>query len=153
MAPANYLLMAMSLTLVVITFSLTFYSEKKERDNISRKAFQESLQGLSNFKSTLLAELNKNLFQLGAFVAYISVNPDIVKEDFNIFSRNLFRQKSQVISLAAAPNLVVKYVYPFEENTNIIGLDYRLNILKSSLTISGFTKICFNWGHLWLIFL
>lgn len=128
MAPANYLLMAMSLTLVVITFSLTFYSEKKERDNISRKAFQESLQGLSNFKSTLLAELNKNLFQLGAFVAYISVNPDIVKEDFNIFSRNLFRQKSQVISLAAAPNLVVKYVYPFEENTNIIGLDYRLRI-------------------------
>lgn len=121
----NFFLMLLSLTMVVIIFSLAYYSEEKERDNIARKSYQDTLQGLSNFRSSLLAELNKDLFQLGAFVAYISINPEIIEEDFNVFTHNLFRQKSHILSLGVAPDMVVKYVYPYEENKAVIGLDYR----------------------------
>ncbi len=118
-------MVAATVFLVGIIIILTLHVENQERSNILRENKLESFHLLTMIQSSLERELNKSLFQLGALVAYISVNPDIAGEDFNIFAQNLFRQKSHIISLGAAPDMVVKYVYPHTQNKSALGLDYR----------------------------
>ena len=117
--------MAISSAVIVSIIGLTIYIESQESSNIRRKAKLDSLQTLLVIRSNMERELNKSLFQLGALVAYISVNPDIAREDFNVFTKNLFKQKSHITSLGAAPDMVIKYVYPYEENKSVLGQDYR----------------------------
>lgn len=119
------MLLGLSIVTLVVIISLVFFVENIERDNLNRHAKLDSLQSLLVVRSDVERELNKSLFQLGALAAYISTNPDIAEEGFNIFTRNLLRQKSHIISIGAAPDMVVKYVYPYEENKSVLGLDYR----------------------------
>jgi len=119
---------------IVVTYSiiatffvvgLTIHMEVLEQKNIGRKKTLDSLQALTEVKFGLERELHKISLQLGALVSYISVNPELVEKEFNIFSKNLFRKKSHIISFGAAPNMVVKYVYPYEKNKMVLGLDYN----------------------------
>lgn len=104
--------------------AVALHSEGIQRDNFRRKEELKTLHILTMARNSLKNELNRNLFQLRALVAYISVNPEIDREDFDIFARNLFRQKSDIISFGVAPDMVVKYVYPYAENKVALGLDY-----------------------------
>ncbi len=118
-------LMGTSFVILLVIVSITILVERIERKDLHQLEKLDSFKTLHMIKSTLERELNESLFQLGAIAAYISVNPEIEEEDFNIFSRNLLSQKSHVQSIGAAPDMVVKYVYPYEENKNVLGLDYR----------------------------
>lgn len=44
---------------------------------------------------------------------------------FSALARNLFENDSQLRSVAAAPDLVIRMTYPFEANKAAIGVDYR----------------------------
>ncbi|PCI47140.1 MAG: hypothetical protein COB49_07620 [Alphaproteobacteria bacterium] len=117
--------MAFSFAMIMVITGFAIYMESQEQGSIQRKEKLDSLQTLTAIQLNLERELSKNLFQLGALVAYISVNPEIDNEDFNVFSQYLFRQKSHIRSLGAAPDMVVKYVYPYAENKSALGHDYR----------------------------
>lgn len=118
-------LMGTSFAVLLVIVSITFLVERVEREDLRQLEKLNSFKTLHMIKSHMERELNEAFFQLGALAAYISVNPEIEKDDFNIFSRNLLRQKSHVLSIGAAPDMVVKYVYPYEENKAVLGLDYR----------------------------
>lgn len=132
------LLIAFSLATIVAIIGFTVNTELRSQKIFERKVKQDSMNVLSVIGANLEKELNKCLFQLGALAAYISVNPTIAKEDFDIFSRNLFRQKSHILSLGVAPDMVVKYVYPYEENKSALGYDY--NDLKSQRELAFLAK-------------
>ncbi|NOZ42046.1 MAG: hypothetical protein GXP02_02600 [Alphaproteobacteria bacterium] len=130
-----YWTIALCLATGVIIIAITLYAEKLERDNFSRKTNMDTLNMLTMIRTKLENELSKDLFQLRALAAYISVNPKINKKDFDIFAHNLLRQKSDVISYGAAPDLVVKYVYPYAGNEAAIGLDYRKSSTQRNLAL------------------
>ncbi|NOZ66630.1 MAG: hypothetical protein GXP00_09090 [Alphaproteobacteria bacterium] len=118
-------LIGTSFAVLLVITSITFLVERTERQDLRQLEELNSFKTLHMIKSAMERELNEAFFQLGALAAYISVNPEIEKDDFNVFSRNLLRQKSHVLSIGAAPDMVVKYVYPYGKNKAIIGLDYR----------------------------
>ena len=62
---------------------------------------------------------------IDATAAYIAVNPDLSEAQFRDFARRVSRNASAVQNLAAAPDLVIRYVYPREGNESILGVDYR----------------------------
>ncbi|PCI32918.1 MAG: hypothetical protein COB54_05900 [Alphaproteobacteria bacterium] len=105
--------------------SFTVFVERTGQAALTDHARMDSLQSMMVIRSDIERELNKTLFQLGGLAAYISVNPDITEESFNTFTHNILRKKSHIISIGAAPNMVVKYVYPLAENKAALGLDYR----------------------------
>lgn len=106
----------------------TYYSEEQEWQNISREEELDRLHMLTMARTRLEDELSKSLFQESALAAYISVNPRIGTKDFNMFVRSLFQQKSPIIGLTVAPDLVVKYAFPPEKLKKVIGE----NLSKSS---------------------
>lgn len=99
--------------------------ENLQRDNIQRDNKLETLDALSIVRSRLESLLKSNFYQLGALEAYISVNPQINEDEFNLFSRNLFRHNTYIKRINAMPDMVVRYVYPLQGNEEILGLDYN----------------------------
>jgi len=122
---ANGVLLTWGFFVLVMIIAFANHMENQEREKKYQETKQEALQVLTMLRSSLEREMNRDFFQLGALVAYISVNPDIAEEDFNIFAQNLLRQRSHVIRLGAAPAMVLKYAYPYEENKSDLGLDYN----------------------------
>nr|WP_246434118.1 diguanylate cyclase [Spirochaeta isovalerica] len=69
--------------------------------------------------------LSRDLLIVNSTAAYISVNPDISEEEFIRFASKIFGDSKTLSNLAAAPDLVLSYVYPKTGNEAIIGVDYR----------------------------
>ncbi|MBS9716439.1 ATP-binding protein [Pseudohalocynthiibacter aestuariivivens] len=79
--------------------------------------------------ATLRAQLERELIgkilmSRGLVVAVIT-NPGISQSQFSEIAEQLKRNNPDIINIAAAPDMVVKLVYPYAENSAVIGFDYR----------------------------
>ncbi|WP_422379045.1 ATP-binding protein [Marinicellulosiphila megalodicopiae] len=86
-------------------------------------AFQYSVE----LKSDIEQAINTNIQIVLGLRSVIQVNPDIDQKLFEQYVQGLFNENNQLRNIAAAPDMVIQMVYPFESNKNIIGLDYNLN--------------------------
>lgn len=94
-----------------------------QRLRIEEMARTQELAG--SIRAGLEATLANDLLMIHSTAAYISVNPDVTEAEFRSFATALVRDSGTLESLAAAPDLVLRYVYPVEGNEAIIGVDYR----------------------------
>ncbi|WP_461482655.1 diguanylate cyclase domain-containing protein, partial [Porticoccus sp.] len=82
---------------------------------------------LATVRSKLEQVLARNLAELSGVAAFIAANPNLSQEQFEKYAINILKLDPQLINLAAAPNLIVKYIYPQRGNEAVIGLNYRKN--------------------------
>jgi len=85
------------------------------------------LNEVSVIRAKLEGHINANIQLVRGLVSTISTEPDMSPERFARLASNLFEEESQLRSVAAAPDLVVRMTYPLEGNEAAIGLDYRTN--------------------------
>lgn len=55
----------------------------------------------------------------------IASNPDLTQEQFQQIARHLATGSPGLLAISAAPDLVVRYVYPLDRNTGELGMHYR----------------------------
>lgn len=72
----------------------------------------------------LEAETLSSFYLITSLGAYISINPEMSQEEFSRFAATIFDAKPGLVNIAAAPDLVIRYVYPMEGNEAALGLDY-----------------------------
>ncbi|WP_184472919.1 bifunctional diguanylate cyclase/phosphodiesterase [Rhizobium esperanzae] len=82
---------------------------------------------LATISSRLQTNLNGNVKLLQGLAAGIAVNPEMGQAAFSKLAAEILQPDSQLRSFAAAPGMVVKWVYPEKGNEKAIGLDYRTN--------------------------
>ncbi len=82
---------------------------------------------LATISSRLQTNLNGNVKLLQGLAAGIAVNPAMDQMSFSKLAARILQPDSQLQSFAAAPDMVVRWVYPEKENQKAIGLDYRTN--------------------------
>ncbi|TWB11629.1 diguanylate cyclase (GGDEF)-like protein [Rhizobium sp. ERR 1071] len=82
---------------------------------------------LATISSRLQTNLNSNVKLLQGLAAGITVNPAMDQSAFSKLAAEILQPDSQLRSFAAAPGMVVKWVYPEKPNQKAIGLDYRTN--------------------------
>ena len=70
-------------------------------------------------------EISRSLIFLEDVAHFIAINPDITQEDFLFYVTLISRNKILLKNIAAAPDLVIRYVYPLEGNQAIIGKAYK----------------------------
>ena len=56
---------------------------------------------------------------------FISITPDITEDRFRSYASQLSRSKTLLKNIAAAPDLVIRWVYPGKGNESIIGKAYK----------------------------
>ncbi|MFP4210773.1 MAG: diguanylate cyclase [Alkalispirochaeta sp.] len=91
-----------------------------------RTAEMELVQNRSGtIRAYLESILVSDLLMIRAAAAYISVHPDITATEFERFAEQIVGTNETLATLAVAREYTLVYVYPYEENREIIGVSYR----------------------------
>jgi signal transduction histidine kinase len=80
---------------------------------------------LYEVSSQIDSTISQTLNLVEGLTAFISSNPDLDQQDFARFAREILRKNPTLRNIAAAPDLVIKLIYPLEGNEAAIGLDYK----------------------------
>ncbi|KKK62855.1 hypothetical protein LCGC14_3000150, partial [marine sediment metagenome] len=84
---------------------------------------------VSKTLSTLSARIEGNMLAkshlLQGLSAAVQLNENLTQEQFQIIASTLVANNSDILNIAAAPDLVVEYVYPLAPNRTALGVDYR----------------------------
>ena len=89
------------------------------------KQTAETFLKLSALRARVEKEITGNLLLLNGTANYISVHPDLSPDLFNRYAQRTLQGNNLLKNLAAAPDFVVKHVYPLENNEKLVGIDYR----------------------------
>lgn len=85
----------------------------------------EALAQIAVIRAKLEGNITSNIQLVRGLVSTISTEPGMDQARYEALVRNLFEEDSQLRSVAAAPDLVVRMTYPLEGNRAAIGLNYR----------------------------
>ena len=80
---------------------------------------------LSALRARLEERINSNLFLAHGMAANISVRPGLSTAEFGELARVLLDKSTLLRNLAAAPDFVIRFVYPLAGNEKALGVDYR----------------------------
>ncbi|RAZ91832.1 bifunctional diguanylate cyclase/phosphodiesterase [Mesorhizobium hawassense] len=76
-------------------------------------------------RANLEGNVNGDLQLARGLVATIVTEPNMSQARFAKLAESIFREKTQVRNIAAAPGLVISLMYPMEGNEKAVGLDFR----------------------------
>lgn len=86
---------------------------------------------LSTVRYQLESRLSNNLSQINGLAAFIASNPNFTQQEFDTYAATVLQSEPALINLAAAPDLIVGYIYPLRGNEAALGLNYATNAAQS----------------------
>ena len=106
-------------------FAAGYYVDYMHARNHERELRVSVFNQLSLLRAKLEGYITSNVQLVQGLAASISVEPDLSTEKFTQLARYLFNDRSQLRNIGAAPDLVIRYMYPLQNNEAAVGLDYR----------------------------
>lgn len=85
---------------------------------------------LSVIRAQLEGNINSNAQLVKGLVVAISTEPNMTQKRYAELSEPLLQSSSELRNIAAAPNLVIRYMFPIKGNESAIGLEYRKHPLQ-----------------------
>ena len=126
--PAYGKLPRLSLVLMLVSLLLGGYFVERANDaNAREHARAAVLQELGLLRARLEGQISTNLQTVQGLVAAIQVEPDMDQARFEQFARPLFNGAAQLRNIGAAPDMIIRLMYPLEGNERAVGLDLGSN--------------------------
>ena len=119
--------MAPAVMAIVVAIGVGFLLVEEAREKYFAETRSHVSDELNLLRTRLEGEIGANLRLVGGLAAVISTDPDLSQMRFNSIAERLFTNRLQLRNIGAAPDLVLRYIYPLEGNEAAIGLDYRKN--------------------------
>lgn len=112
--------------LVMTVVAIAGFVLDRQAESLSRERMRAAVTSqVSVIRARLEGNVASNVQLVRGLVSVLATEPDMDVERFNALASNIFRERSQLRSVAAAPDLVVSMSYPLRGNEAAIGLDYR----------------------------
>jgi diguanylate cyclase (GGDEF)-like protein/PAS domain S-box-containing protein len=110
-------------SVVVLTgVALSAFYADLQQQKLSREAARNTVEeGLGLIRTKLEANINADVKLLQGMVAVIGAEPYVTQARFEALSSQLLSIPSQIRNVAAAPNLITSFVFPYEQNKSFIG--------------------------------
>lgn len=121
----TYFFPALFAIIIVSAVAIRADIDRRQHHQLAERV--ETSQNLAAAAARLDTKINSNVMLAQGLAAAIAAQPDLTEEGFTQLTARVFDTGSQLRSVAAAPDLVVRYVYPEAGNRSAIGLDYRRN--------------------------
>ncbi|MER0216175.1 MAG: PAS domain S-box protein [Nitrosomonas sp.] len=102
-----------------------FYVDHLHSRNQERDLRDAVFTRFSLLRATLEGNITSNAQLVQGLVASVSVEPDLPADKFAQLAQYLFKGRSQLRNIGAAPDLIIKYMYPLEGNEAAVGLNFR----------------------------
>jgi diguanylate cyclase (GGDEF)-like protein len=113
------------LLVLVLIGGAEFAVESQFREEHLRRQQLALTEQLGSVRARLENIVNISLSLTNGLAAFIAVNPDLDQTAFDAYARTVLLREPALVNLAAAPDLVVRFVYPQEGNEVVMGTDYR----------------------------
>lgn len=97
-----------------------------DRANVNQHLVEQRfsmLEDVYEVHASLEHEIEEALWLTQGLVAVITARPGLSQEDFDRAVSRLTRNTHNIINVAAAPDLVIEYVYPLVGNEAALGID------------------------------
>jgi len=89
-----------------------------------RADVKQSWQAMADqLRLNLQAEILQNIQTVWGLAANVAIEPDIDNERFNELAPVIFRLAPALKNIGLAPDLVIRHVYPLQDNESALGLD------------------------------
>lgn len=121
----GYYVPAVVVTVAVLVAVFLADVQKRRLEEEYLRSFTTEQLGL--LRSRLQGSIQGDVKLVQGLVATLSTEPGMSPERYANLAGRIFREESQLRSLAIAPDFVVSLVYPIEGNQRSLGLDYRKN--------------------------
>jgi two-component system sensor histidine kinase ChiS len=89
-----------------------------------REQRENTLRQASHLATNIQAETNSTFYLIVGLARLIEINGGITQKQFNEISQRLVSSRSGLRNIAAAPDMVIRYIYPLKGNETALGLDY-----------------------------
>lgn len=86
---------------------------------------QQLQSQVDQVRSELDYKMNSSLLLVRAIGSYISVHPTLDEDEFRHICIEVMGHRNHLLNLVAAPDFIIRYVYPRVENEALLGTDYR----------------------------
>ncbi len=118
------------LGLAVVAAVMLGFAAKIER--LGYDAYRKDLDieariQLIDLRERIESEITDRVLAISEMAAILSEAPDLGQADFARRARSITDTRPDIISMAAARDLVVTLIYPLSGNEQVLGLDYRSN--------------------------
>jgi len=118
--------LALGLVFVIVHWQLERQIQQRSEEQQRVRIFQR----LAVIRADIEGVLGNSFSLLQALAAHISSDPELSEEAFHRFTEQISKRGIYNITFAAAPNLIVRYIYPLEGNESVLGLNYRTHIAQ-----------------------
>ncbi|BFM12580.1 hypothetical protein R50072_27330 [Simiduia litorea] len=118
------LLAVLGITILITALAVERWLTTQLNDRLYISQLESNMQ----LRAQLEGTLNNILTGVYGIAVHISGTPDITQQQFAKFSAAIMRRDPTIRNLAAAPDLIVKLVYPLESNKSVLGLNYNTNV-------------------------
>ncbi|MGI2031540.1 bifunctional diguanylate cyclase/phosphodiesterase [Rhizobium panacihumi] len=130
-----YIVPAILVMAVVAVGIVRAVQDAYERDMWAQKL--SASEQLAQVSSSLETNIHGNVNLIHGLVANIAANPSITQVQFAQLAEHIFAHPSQLKNVAAAPDLVVRMIYPLAENREILGQDYNAHPKQSASVLEA----------------
>ncbi|MBB3048515.1 diguanylate cyclase (GGDEF)-like protein [Litorivivens lipolytica] len=117
----------MPLLIFGVVMGLALIIEAQQRGRFNEQQRHDVMSQLASIRVQLEGRINGQFALLRGVVGLIASEPDLSQQRYADFVSGLIDQDPLLVNIAAAPDLVVRHVYPLAGNRKAIGLDYRTN--------------------------
>ncbi len=112
--------------LLVMGIALAVYFVERENDRQHASAARVAAQDhLAVLRSQLVGALNGDVQLVKGMVSVIAARPELSQREFERAAQPLFGGGTNLRNIGAAPDMVIRMMYPMAGNEGAIGLDYR----------------------------
>ncbi|WP_417357398.1 diguanylate cyclase domain-containing protein [Gallaecimonas pentaromativorans] len=80
---------------------------------------------LINLRTRIEAHSNAAIYLVRGLAAYLQAYPDATREQIEPVIKNIYIDGKSIRSIAVAPDLVVRMVYPLKGNEKVLNVDFR----------------------------
>ncbi len=109
----------------IFIFALDFFLiGQLSKQQLNDQRLDVSLQ-LAALRARLEKEITKNLLLVQGTANYIAIDPDQSQKKFAMYAKGVLSGDNLLKNLGAAPDFVMRFVYPIEGNRKVIGINYR----------------------------
>ncbi len=122
----------------LLTIGAGIFAENQNRQIAYERARGAVSEHLGLVRAKLEGNVNSNIQLVRGLIAVIEAKPDLDQAYFGQIAKSLIGNHSEIRNIAAAPDLVIRFMYPMEGNEKAIGLDYRENPQQREAALRAF---------------
>jgi signal transduction histidine kinase len=120
----SFIVLAANLTACALLLTALFVVRQNDAAHQERVR-TEVREKLSLLRSRLEGNLNGNMLLVRGLVSVVAAKPDLSQTEFARYAQPLFASQTQLRNVGAAPDMVIRAMYPLAGNESAIGFDYR----------------------------